>query len=256
MEETRTVERRKTSLGPISLFEVSGPPGPKRPLVLLFHGGGGSKKDVLPLAEALASEGCFCVCPDLYRHGDRAEPGKPLFSLSLFVRVVRETGRLLARYRAHAEVDPARVGMVGESIGGLVIYHYLRSHPGAAKAVATVASTPAWRDFSMADAVSLMTRFLSDRGAERIDLGPTGRLSEAALSLLSPDRRPERLFESSILLLNGALDPIVKIEGVRRFAETAGKRAADVTLIEYPELGHAFHPGMKDETLSFFRAKL
>jgi uncharacterized protein len=123
------------------------------PAVVVFHGFDGNKTDdLLRLAIPLADAGCLAVLPDAALHGERApddfalrleEDHDGLFLDSLG-GTIEEAGSVLSWTADRDDVDEARIGVVGTSMGGAVALALsCRERPLAPKAaVVLMPATP------------------------------------------------------------------------------------------------------------------
>jgi len=109
----------------------------RQPVIIALHGTGGSKEGMRTLLETYADAGFIGVAPDARHHGERAAPipGLPNSYQSAMLRAYR-TGeghpylydtvwdviRLLDYLSTRADVDPARIGLIGNSKGGTEAY--------------------------------------------------------------------------------------------------------------------------------------
>jgi alpha-beta hydrolase superfamily lysophospholipase len=91
------------------------PYGQTQGILVLLHGRGGRKEDLLPVAERFAAAGFKCVIPDLPAHGD-----SPLdsahFATSAFEGDIAD--RVLADARAYFGEAGSPAGIWGVSMGG------------------------------------------------------------------------------------------------------------------------------------------
>jgi dienelactone hydrolase len=140
--------------GGVPLVAVRSPDtrGPM-PAVVAFHGFDGNKTDdMLRLAIPLADAGCLAVLPDAALHGERApddfalrlrEDFDGLF-LDALGGTVEEAGSVLSWTANRDDVDEARIGVVGTSMGAAVALALsCRERPLAPKAaVALMPATP------------------------------------------------------------------------------------------------------------------
>jgi uncharacterized protein len=122
------VERWFASGVPLAAVRSPDARGPM-PAVVIFHRFDGEKTDdLLRLAIPLADAGCLAVMPDAALHGERApddfalrlrEDYDGLFLDSLG-GTVAEAGSVLSWTAGREDVDEARIGAVGISMGGAV----------------------------------------------------------------------------------------------------------------------------------------
>ncbi len=136
-----------------------GHPEQKRPVVILLHGTGGSKQDMLPLARTLAAKGFIAVAIDGPYHGERTtagaagqsskntpdyqdailaayrntDPSKQ--SHPFFFDTVWDVMRLIDYLDTRPDIDPARIGIYGVSKGGIEAYLAAAADPRIAAAV-------------------------------------------------------------------------------------------------------------------------
>jgi dienelactone hydrolase len=120
-----------------------------RPVVIALHGTGGRKEDELPLLRKLADKGFIAVAIDGRYHGERTKAGKGSAEYeAAIVRAWREPGehpfyydtvwdvmRLVDYLATRDDVDPARIGLIGISKGGIETYLAAAADPRIAVAV-------------------------------------------------------------------------------------------------------------------------
>jgi dienelactone hydrolase len=108
----------------------------RRPVVIVLHGTGGRKTDELPLLRVLAARGFIGVAIDGRYHGERSTAGKGTADyLDAIVRAwhdgrehpfyydtVWDVMRLIDYLDTRPDVDPARIGLMGISKGGIETY--------------------------------------------------------------------------------------------------------------------------------------
>ncbi|MFN8074540.1 MAG: dienelactone hydrolase family protein [Kineosporiaceae bacterium] len=109
------------------------------PVTVLLPGWGLGKESMLGAAYRMAAGGCVAVVPDLWLHGERAEPGgfthrvgdvyparSGLDEAVLFHRVVAQTvddvTAVLDALDGDPRCDVSRVGLVGYCVGGYAAY--------------------------------------------------------------------------------------------------------------------------------------
>lgn len=88
------------------------------PLVLVLHGRGHSKERMLgTMKRELASRGVAALALDAAGHGER----KPVEDVAtIFTTTVKDYRLLLPSLLKRPELDPARVGLIGFSMGGMM----------------------------------------------------------------------------------------------------------------------------------------
>ena len=229
---------------------------PDKTQIIIPNTNGGEE----PLGEAFVREGYVVLSPDAFWHGDRAGTGpagtfetgreeqESLFKLNLWLgrtlwgMFVRDDQVALDYLCARPEVDPARVGATGMSMG----------------------STRAWwlaavdERISAAVAIACFTRYqnliahgeLRQHGVYYFVNGLLRHFdAEGVLALVAP--RP-------LLALTGDLDAGSPADGIRVLEEKlahvygavgAGERFRSVL---YADVGHTVTPEMRRETLAWF----
>ncbi|MGW0821648.1 alpha/beta hydrolase family protein [Streptomyces sp. NPDC002845] len=163
------------------------------------------------------------------------------------VMALRSSGR--------PEIDGDRIGLLGRSMGGGVVYNTLVVAPGlvdAAVVFAPVSSRPA-------ENVDLFQRREGDPLAAEIDAEHGSPEENPAFwKQVSPLTYVDRVTEP-LLMLHGTADdtcPLAWSERTAAAFEAAGK---DVRLVKYPGEGHAFGPRWPDSmdaTMAFFERRL
>jgi uncharacterized protein len=120
-------ERHSRSAGPRSEGQAAEGPGPRRPgpAVLICNGNGGNRSMRAPLAAALSDMGLAVLLFDYRGYG--GNPGQPTEDgLAADARAAR------AYLAGRAEVDPARLVYLGESLGAAVALRLAVERPPAA----------------------------------------------------------------------------------------------------------------------------
>jgi dienelactone hydrolase len=248
--------------------KVAGGTG-RQPAVVVLHGTGDSKEGMEPLLEALAELGFLAVAIDGRHHGERARgPGDYLQAILRAYRTgqghpflydtVWDTMRLVDYLETRADVDRARIGLMGISKGGMETYLTAAVDPRIAAAVPVIGV----QSFRWAlDHDALQARVETILGAvmaaardglrpvdgdfvrEFYDRVVPGIYSEfdgpAMLPLVAP--RP-------LLVINGDVDVLTPLPGVREAAAAAERayRSAGAPekfrLLVQPDAGHEFTP--------------
>jgi dienelactone hydrolase len=123
----------------------------RRAAVIALHGTGGKKENELPLLRELAQLGFVAVAIDGRYHGARAPGGKADYTAAIlrtyrtgrehpfFFDNVWDVMRLVDWLQTRADVDSARVGLIGISKGGVETYLTAAVDPRIAVAVPCIA---------------------------------------------------------------------------------------------------------------------
>lgn len=208
------VERLTLGTGQVPAL-LMGPLTPRRhPGVVLQHGYGSRKEDLLPLAEDLAKRGFVVLLPDAWGHGERFPASGPTWMTELsadyFLEVTRRTaeevgiGLNLLLERPEVRSDMVVVG--GFSMGAIV-----------ALLVAT-------EDERVAGVVSLAGAPLPDLLSVSIYgsklAGPESRRYALAHDAADADHL-RRLAPKPFLISHGRRDDMVPVAGALRLYEAA-----------------------------------
>ncbi|HEY3131684.1 MAG TPA: alpha/beta fold hydrolase [Acidobacteriota bacterium] len=112
------------------LLEPAGDRG-RRPAAIVLHGTGGRKEKELPLLKDLTAKGFIAVAIDAPYHGERAPRGKADYAQAIMrayftgnehpflYDTVWDVMRLVDFLETRPDVDPARIGLIGFSKGGI-----------------------------------------------------------------------------------------------------------------------------------------
>jgi dipeptidyl aminopeptidase/acylaminoacyl peptidase len=172
------------------------------PAVVVVHGWGGNAALMLPLARPLHEAGYATLFVDARCHGASDDD-----SFASLPRFAEDTERAFAWLSTRAGVDPARIALLGHSVGaGAVLFAASRTPRVAAVVSVAAFSHPA----------AMMRRWLA---AKRIPEKPIGRYildyvqktighrfdDIAPVTTISRIRRP-------VLLVHGADDEVVPID--------------------------------------------
>jgi dienelactone hydrolase len=238
------------------------------PAILTMHGHGSSKdsmfgysKSPQNVAEMLVRRGYVVLGIDNYFNGERRGKGPggdletlplmqelSLFKLNLWLgrtlwgMMLRDEQIALDYLVSRSEVDPARIGSQGMSMGSTRAW-WLGALDDRIKAVVAVACFTRYEDL-------IAVRELRSHGIYYFVPGLLKHFdSEGVMSLLAP--RP-------FLALTGDSDSGSPVAGMKRLEESLsalyalyGKQEAIQSVI-YPRTGHAYTEGMKQRMIEWF----
>ena len=185
------------------------------PVVLWFHGFRAAAADNRAELTRIAAEGFLAVGVDAVGHGERRDPelaariaASPVGALPVMLAQADATvAELPALVRALADAelgDPARVSLVGVSMGGFLAYRAALVLP-ALRAVVALLGSPAWP-------------------------GDDG-----------PHRRPRAFHDLALLSITAERDASVPPDAARRFHDALAAGHPNPTRARYLELPGAEH---------------
>jgi dienelactone hydrolase len=249
---------RRRLISGIPAVELSAPPdGEKRPLVIMIHGLEAAKEHVLPYAYRIAQAGFHAVFFDAREHGERTgadfQAASPAEKRGRLYDIIQATAgdidTVIDDFIDHPRADAGRIGLMGFSMGGMIVYRYVtgRRWPGVRAAVPVIA-TPAFSEQLNADpAGDPSPAAIQDR---RILSRIGGRDPAACLSALR---------DLPLLILNGTADEHMPIEPIRRFYRQAKKlygRKTLIRMVEYDGVGHIITPEMMTAAVDWLKRYL
>ena len=226
------------------------------PLVLLSHDLFNSKDSWRTELQTLAQNRYMAVAMDNRGHGDRKDPAlkeqlfvKGELNLLEVRKLIKETAddvpRLIDYFSAKQEIDPARVGMLGASMGGYAAFR-AAAIDDRIKVITPIISSPFWDDLP-GDMPFIDRPDLLD------DLKRYSRE-------FSPGFYPERFYPCAVLIQIGGLDIHLNPERVAMFhselvtyyRETPEKVAFVVDV----NVGHECTAGMIENAMNWLRVFL
>jgi acetyl esterase/lipase len=241
-------------------------PGPKpMPAIVYIHGGGwigGSPDQAIGFINYFAHHGYVAVSIEYRLSGEAKFPAQI------------EDCKCAVRYlRAHAagyNLDPDRIGAMGDSAGG-----HLAALLGASAGVKEFEGAGGWPDFSSKveavcdwyGPVEFSKRV--ETGNAEMDLMINGYV--ATLLGGTPQEKPGLAKSASpvtwltkdappFLIMHGDKDPVVPLAQSQEFADALKAAGVDVTFHIIPNAGHGtpqfFTPGVFEQVISFFDTKL
>ena len=114
------------------------PTGERRPGVVVAHGFAGSARLMAQFGDTLAARGYVVVLLDFAGHGANTHPlpdGKAITDASN-TALQRDLDVAMTHLRGLPDVDPARVALVGHSMGATAVTRYALAHPEVTATVA------------------------------------------------------------------------------------------------------------------------
>lgn len=212
-------------------------PGNKAGLVIHLYGHGGSnvtfnigRTPFDTLRQRITERGYWLVIPDL---GPRHWMNNA---------AVARLDAVIAEWIEHEHVDPARVHLIGSSMGAYSSLLYVMRRPGKVRSLAAI--------FPVTDQV----RFWDEKTSYRQSVGDAHGLPaanrEEALRALSPVYHPDAFRQTPLFLLHGAKDNTVVVEHSRRLASELQQRGYLLVYRESPDAAH------KDEIVVPYQEEL
>jgi len=233
------------------------------PAVIFLHGTGGSRQDGFGLLRTLAQKGFFALAIDARYHGPGI--GQDPYFEAIYQAYVTGQGhpflydtvwdvmRLLDYLGQRSDVDASRIGLVGNSKGGMETYLSAAVEPRIAVAVPWISvESFAWA----LDNNSWQARVDSIRGAFDKAAAHDGVAIDVAFVRQFYDRVVPGIVDEfdgpqmvgaiaprPLLAVNGAVDPRTPMGGLRLCEAAARSAYADVSdhfdLYIEPDTGHA-----------------
>jgi dienelactone hydrolase len=130
--------RTHVTVAGVPLDEVHPPAGGRRPGVVVAHGFAGSARLMAQFGDSLAARGYVVVLLDFSGHGANTHPLPDDSASSDDARsgLVRDLDVAVAHLRTLPDVDPARIALVGHSMGASAVTRYAVGHPDITATVA------------------------------------------------------------------------------------------------------------------------
>ncbi len=275
IQEKWTIATEEKERAPILVVRPAGVSG-RLPVVVCLHGLGGRKEGMAPYLEGLARRKIIGVALDARYHGDRA--GDLQAAMAEAFRTGKEhpylwdtvwdVWRVLDYLETRPDVDPARIGVMGVSLGGHTTW-MASADPRVRVAVPCI-SACSWRWQLEYEGYGQRVRNLS-RAFARIsaDLGaaePTRSVVAEVWRRWHPGV-PETwdcqdllgaFAPRPLLLLNGDQDPVAPLPGLQAATweiSAAYRRAAapdHLRLFLAEKTGHTVTPAQREALFAWF----
>jgi dienelactone hydrolase len=229
----------------------------KRPLVIMIHGLAARKENVLPYAYYVAAEGYHTILFDAHNHGELetaqfreySDVEKKVHMFTVIFESSKNITTIITAFADHPSVDSNRVGLVGFSMGGMIVYDYIsRLRSPKVKAAVPIIATPEWGK-------AIRRNVTGDPDyAKHFDEQKILRIEQR-----QPSNYLSALKDFPLLILNGELDEIMPIEDTRSFYQKARQNYTQqklIQLIEYENIGHTPTFEMISDAVAWLRKYL
>ncbi|MEW6202443.1 MAG: alpha/beta fold hydrolase [bacterium] len=220
----------------------------RAPVILILHGYMGRKEDVISSLDIVSSAGYACLALDAEYHGERSVTGKDLYSKLGYssrdgiIQTVLDFRRAVDILEMRPEIDPARIGYIGASMGG-VFGGVIAAVDQRIRAATLVVGGADWAYLARASVVSDALGLL--RGENRIIPKDFG----VVIAPADPINWAHNISPRPVLMLNAKYDILVNpLSNKKLFA-----RLNEPKMIVWFAEGHdlSFEPVIKI-TLEFF----
>jgi len=241
-------------VGHIPVLEFYNPEATgKLPMILIFHGFNGSKEHHIADGYQLARQGYYAVSLDAHLHGELGErPFVPSNVVPRMWEVIQETADfinpLIDHYCASPPADASRVGLMGISMGGAIIFEYLPHRRAEIKtAVCLIAGIPCLWQIVLENCKPLYPEF---------------RITDEQVAAVLPSGMLPFLpgvSDFPILMQYGEADPLIPVGDVRLLHAQTVQNYSDenkLTLLTYPGVGHEVTAEMAARGLAWFNEYL
>jgi uncharacterized protein len=224
------------------------------PLILIMHGFTGSKEHHLLHAYHLAQAGFYAVTLDLHLHGELGEqPFIPAqvspHLVEVITRSVQNLHSLVQAFKTNPAVDSSRTGLMGISLGGAVIYHYLAQRDQSVKAAVTMVAGP--------------TPLFEITFRNIQQYFPQFGVTDALLTELSAAAATtpflDKVKDFPLLAMYGESDPLIPIAGARELFKQVKSGYTKPELLhfsEFPNTGHDTPSEMFLKAAAWFKEHL
>lgn len=174
------------------------------PAVILLHGLGGSKEDLVPFGHFLAATGYASLIIDEFGHGERQSTDKTVGAgdaIRGFEQTVVDVRRGIDYLQTRAHVSPSRIGILGFSLGAIIGADVMGIDPRIKAGVL----------ISGGGNVGTILKHLSEnspRAHERLT-GFNWDFANVLLTGIDPLTFASHISPRPVLMQNGDADPIV-----------------------------------------------
>lgn len=211
----------------------------KQALVIMMHGLAARKENVLPYGYYVAAEGYHTILFDAYNHGELetaqfkrySDLEKKATMYTVIFKSSENIDTIIDAFSDDQSVDSGRVGLIGFSMGGMMVYDYIsRRRSPKVKAGVAIIATPEWGK-SIRRNMALEPAYAKHFDEQKI----------SQIEQRQPSNYLSTLKDFPLLILNGELDEIMPIDDTKEFYHRARQNYTQpdlMRLIEYKGIGH------------------
>lgn len=195
---------------------------PPYPCIVMLHGYGGSKEDMLDFASLAAENGYAMMAIDAQFHGERKRPGKALYSINMtrtrdgIIQTVIDARRAVDYLESRQDIDPTRIALVGGSMGAIIgaLFAGVESRVKAAVLIVGGGNMSLMVMESEHPAIPPIREHLRESGITYEEI-------QKALDPVDPLNFVDKIAPRPLLMHNGKHDTIVPAEAGRQLYEKA-----------------------------------
>ncbi|KAI4337482.1 hypothetical protein L6164_015893 [Bauhinia variegata] len=275
-----TTEKGEQGCLPVLILSLKEKSDQRRPAVVFLHSTHKCKEWLRPLLKAYASRGYIAVAIDSRYHGERASSSttyrealvsawKNGETMPFIYDTVWDLIKLADYLTEREDIDPSRIGITGESLGGMHAWFagFLDTRYAV---VVPIIGVQGFRwaidnDKWQGRVESIKRVFV----AARLDLGKDAidkevvekvwdRIAPGLASQFDSPYSIPAIASRPLLIINGAEDPRCPLEGIKISDSEARKAYGDSNSLDnykltaQPEIGHQMSPSMVKEASDWF----
>ena len=245
-----------TKIGEVTCLIDHNRNGSKKPVLILCHGLGGSRRDNSVLMKEYSSIGYFCVSIDSRMHGgralreelDRTIKKNGATDYYQVRRLIKETADdipgIIDALSKDPDADISRVCIMGGSMGGYVAIRAAMIEKRIKAAVSLIAS-PIWSDLPMKQPYA--------------GISATSEEFNTFCKRFSPEHFPDQFVHCALLMQIGGADVHYDPENVKAFCEKLRRYSPDKNRYDVyvaPGSGHAVTPDMWKNMRDWFKKQI
>ena len=223
------------------------------PTLILYYGWGTIKESQRLRGILLSSLGYQVVTPEYIHHGERGPlsdydgKGAAKYFWSVILNNIEESTKIIDGLISKHKADPDRIGILGESLGGISSAGIFTHNP-IIKALVVFNGSCAWeRDNKL-----IIRSFQASE--DQVD-NESVRSLRKKLREKNPMNNLQLLKDRPILTLHGDSDTLVPVERQRAFYKAIEPLYTDkdrLKHVEYPDVDHVLTSAMMEEAIAWF----